>query len=49
VRFEEKPDQKLVLRGDSKAFHGQIASALDIARRVGFSKASIAYDTRPLN
>ena len=48
VRFEEKPDQKLVLRGDSKAFHGQIASALDIARRVGFSKASIAYDTRPL-
>ena len=49
VRFEEKPDQKLVLRGDSKAFHGQIASALDIARRVGFSKASIAYDTRPLD
>lgn len=49
LRYEEKPDQKLVLRGDSKAFHGQIASALDIARRVGFNKASIAYDTRPLN
>ena len=49
LRFEEKPDQKLVLRGDSKAFHGQTASALDVARRVGFSKASIAYDTRPLN
>lgn len=49
LRYEEKPDQKLVLRGDSKAFHGQIASALDIARRVGFTKASIAYDTRPLN
>ena len=49
LRFEEKPDQKLVLRGDSKAFHGQTASALDVARRVGFTKASIAYDTRPLN
>jgi len=49
LRYEEKPGQKLVLRGDSKAFHGQIASALDIARRVGFTKASIAYDTRPLN
>ena len=49
LRYEEKPDHKLVLRGDSKAFHGQIASALDIARRVGFTKASIAYDTRPLN
>ena len=49
LRYEEKPDQKLVLRGDSKAFHGQMASALDAARRVGFSKASIAYDTRPLN
>ena len=49
LRFKEKPAQKLVLRGDSKAFHGQTASALDVARRVGFSKASIAYDTRPLN
>ena len=49
LRYQEKPDQKLVLRGDSKAFHGQIASALDIARRVGFTRASIAYDTRPLN
>ena len=49
LRFEEKPDQKLVLRGDSKAFHGQTASALDVARRAGFTKASIAYDTRPLN
>ena len=49
LRYKEKPDQKLVLRGDSKAFHGQTASALDVARRVGFSKASIAYDTRPLN
>ena len=49
LRFKEKPDQTLVLRGDSKAFHGQTASALDVARRVGFSKASIAYDTRPLN
>ena len=49
LRFEEKPDQKLVLRGDSKAFHGQTAFALDVARRVGYSKASIAYDTRPLN
>ena len=39
LRFEEKPDQILVLRGDSKAFHGQTASALDVARRVGFSKA----------
>ena len=48
LKFEKKPDQKVVLRGDAKAFHGQTTSALAAAREAGFSSANIAWDTRPL-
>ena len=49
LKFEKKPDQKVVLRGDAKAFHGQTTSALAAAREAGFSSANIAWDTRPLH
>ena len=47
-KFKEKPNQKVVLRGDAKAFHGQTTSALAAARDAGFSSANIAWDIRPL-
>ena len=49
LKFEKKPNQKVVLRGDAKAFHGQTTSALAAAREAGFSSANIAWDTRPLH
>ena len=49
LKFEKKPDQKVVLRGDAKAFHGQTTSALAAAREAGYSSANIAWDTRPLH
>ena len=48
TRFEERPDQRVVLRGDAKAYHGQTTSALAAARAAGFSSAYIAWDPRPL-
>jgi biopolymer transport protein ExbD len=47
-RFKDKPDQRVVLRGDAKAYHGQTTSALAAAKEAGFSSANIAWDTRPL-
>ena len=47
-RFKDKPDQRVVLRGDAKAYHGQTTSALAAAREAGFSSANIAWDTRPI-
>ncbi len=47
TRFEEKPDQRVVLRGDAKAYHGQTTSALAAAKDAGFSSANIAWDTKP--
>ena len=49
LKFEKKPNQRVVLRGDAKAFHGQTTSALAAAREAGFSSANIAWDTRPLH
>ncbi len=46
-RFKDKPDQRVVLRGDAKAYHGQTTSALAAAKEAGFSSANIAWDTKP--
>ena len=48
TRFEERPNQRVVLRGDAKAYHGQTTLALAAARDAGFSSAYIAWDPRPL-
>lgn len=47
-RFREKPDQRVVIRGDAKAFHGQTTSALAAASQAGFPSANIAWDTSPI-
>jgi len=48
-RFAEKPDQRIVIRGDAKAFHGQTTAALAAASLAGFSSANIAWDTSPID
>jgi biopolymer transport protein ExbD len=44
-RFKEKPEQRVVIRGDAKAFHGQTTAALAAASQAGFPSANIAWDT----
>lgn len=47
-RFKEKPNQKVVLRGDKKAYHEYTTLALAAARQAGFPSAAIAWDTKSL-
>ena len=47
-RFKEKPEQRVVIRGDAKAFHGQTTAALAAAGQAGFTSANIAWDTSPI-
>ena len=44
-RFKEKPEQRVIIRGDAKAFHGQATAALAAASQAGFLPANIAWDT----
>ena len=47
-RFKEKPEQRVIIRGDAKAFHGQATAALAAASQAGFPSANIAWDTNPI-
>ena len=47
-RLKEKPDQRVVIRGDTKAFHGQTTAALAATSQAGFSSVNIAWDTSPI-
>ena len=44
-RFKERPEQRVVIRGDAKAFHGQTTAALAATVQAGFPSANIAWDT----
>jgi len=39
------PDQKVLVRADRNALHGQVAQAIAACRRVGISEANIGYMT----
>ena len=47
-RHKDKPEQRVVIRGDAKAFHGQTTAALAAASQAGFPSANIAWDTSPI-
>ena len=47
-KFKENQNQKVVLRGDAKAYHEYTTSALAAARQAGFPSAAIAWDTKLL-
>lgn len=42
---QRNPDQKVLVRADRNALHGQVAQAIAAARRVGVSEANIGYMT----
>jgi biopolymer transport protein ExbD len=46
-RFKEKPNQKVVLRGDAKAYHEYTTKALEAVSQAGFPSAAIAWDIKP--
>ncbi|MCE5327305.1 MAG: biopolymer transporter ExbD [Planctomycetaceae bacterium] len=50
ITGEVKKDtkQKVLIRGDRSAFHGQVAAALAACKRAGVDQANIAYDVKPL-
>ncbi|HOO91832.1 MAG TPA: biopolymer transporter ExbD [Opitutales bacterium] len=41
----QNPDQKVLVRADRNALHGQVARALAACRRVGVTEANIGYMT----
>jgi biopolymer transport protein ExbD len=41
----KNPDQKVLVRADRNALHGQVAQAIAACRRVGISEANIGYMT----
>ncbi len=48
IASEVKKDtkQKVLIRGDRSAFHGQVAAALEACKRAGVDQANIAYDVK---
>lgn len=42
---QEAPDQKVLIRGDRNALHGQVAAAVSTAKKVGIREANIGYMT----
>ncbi|MEQ9823868.1 MAG: biopolymer transporter ExbD [Puniceicoccaceae bacterium] len=42
---QRNPDQKVLVRADRNALHGQVAQAIASCRRVGISEANIGYMT----
>lgn len=45
---EKDEDQKVLIRGDRDAFHGQVAAAVAICRGAGVQQAKIGYDYKPI-
>ncbi|MCG8527205.1 MAG: biopolymer transporter ExbD [Opitutales bacterium] len=43
--IRRNPDQKVLVRADRSALHGQVAQAIAACRRVGISEANIGYMT----
>ena len=46
--IEKDKDQKVLIRGDREAFHGQVAAAVAICRGAGVRQAKIGYDYTPI-
>lgn len=46
--IEENVNQKVLIRGDELAFHGEVAAAVSACREAGIQEVNIGYDFRPL-
>jgi len=43
-RLKEKPEQKVLVRGDERSLHGHVAAAVLTCKRAGIQEANIGYD-----
>ena len=41
------PDHKVLVRGDARAYHGQVANAVSVCREAGIQEVNIGYDFKP--
>ena len=41
------PDQKVLVRGDRRAFHGDVAAAVTACSEMGVKEVNIGYDRKP--
>ncbi|MFH1730485.1 MAG: biopolymer transporter ExbD [Planctomycetota bacterium] len=48
VAVEENVNQKVLIRGDELAFHGEVAAAVSACSEAGVQEVNIGYDFRPL-
>ena len=40
------PDQKVMVRGDRNALHGNVANAISVCKQVGIRKTNIGYESK---
>jgi len=45
IALEGNPNQKVLVRGDQEALHGNVAAAIATCKRVGINDANIGYKT----
>jgi len=43
------PDQKILVRGDRRAFHGDVAAAVTACSEAGIKEVNIGYDKKPID
>ncbi|HBM15048.1 MAG TPA: hypothetical protein DD381_01660 [Lentisphaeria bacterium] len=47
--LKDNPNQKVLIRGDQMALHGQVAAAIAVCKKSGIRDANIAYLTNTTN
>lgn len=48
-QLKDNPNQKVLIRGDQMALHGQVAAAIAVCKKSGMRDANIAYFTSTTN
>lgn len=48
-QLKDNPNQKVLIRGDQLALHGQVAAAIAVCKKSGIRDANIAYLTNTIN
>ena len=44
--ISSNPDQKVMVRGDRNALHGNVANAISVCKQVGIHKTNIGYESK---
>jgi len=46
IALKDNNNLKVLVRGDKETFHGNVAAAISLCRKVGINKANIGYKTK---